>query len=385
MGLESGSFISALVATNPIGATDPKSQGDDHLRFIKAKLLETFPNINGAVTPTHTELNYVDGVTSAIQTQLNAKQNADADLTAIAGLTTTASTIVMFTGAGTATLLGVGTASGNVPLVGTKSATKILPGLNYDIPQIQPITASVAGNALTVGLGPTTLDFRSTTLTSGTVNTRQVGADISLTVSSGSTLGTVNGKAARLAVLAIDNSGTVELAVVNMAGGTNLDETTLITTTAEGGAGAADSDSIIYSTTARTSVPFRVVGIIDITEATAGTWATAPTTIQGAGGQALMALSSVGYGQTWQAVTRSTGTTYYNTTGRPIIAAWQGTYSSGASTTWTINGVTGIGYCSNAYTSPESNSPSILIPVGASYSLVVGAGTFTSITAHELR
>ena len=90
MGLETGSFISALVATNPVGATDPKSQGDDHLRFIKAKLLETFPNITGAVSATHTELNYVDGVTSAIQTQLDAKQPLDADLTAIAALTTTA-------------------------------------------------------------------------------------------------------------------------------------------------------------------------------------------------------------------------------------------------------------------------------------------------------
>lgn len=72
MALETGSYISALVATNPT-ATDPKSQGDDHHRFTKAKILETFPNITGAVTPTHTELNYVDGVTSAIQTQLDAK------------------------------------------------------------------------------------------------------------------------------------------------------------------------------------------------------------------------------------------------------------------------------------------------------------------------
>ena len=72
MSLETGSYISALVATNPT-ASDPKSQGDDHLRFVKAKILETFPSVTGAVTPTHTELNYVDGVTSAIQAQLDAK------------------------------------------------------------------------------------------------------------------------------------------------------------------------------------------------------------------------------------------------------------------------------------------------------------------------
>lgn len=72
MALETGDFISALVATNP-EAGDAVSTTDDQLRFIKAKILESFPGITGAVTATHTELNYVDGVTSAIQTQLDAK------------------------------------------------------------------------------------------------------------------------------------------------------------------------------------------------------------------------------------------------------------------------------------------------------------------------
>ena len=154
--------------------------------------------------------------------------------------------------------------------------------------QIQPITASVATNALTVTLNPTVLDFRSSTLTSGTVNTRTVSTAISVTVSSGSTLGTVSASKSRIAVIAIDNSGTVELAVVNIAGSVSLDESALISTTAEGGAGAADSASVVYSTTARTSVPFRVVGYVESTQATAGTWATAPSTIQGAGGEALL-------------------------------------------------------------------------------------------------
>lgn len=72
MGLETGTYISDLVATNPT-SSDPKSQGDDHLRLIKSTVKATFPNVSNAVTPTHTELNYVDGVTSAIQTQLDAK------------------------------------------------------------------------------------------------------------------------------------------------------------------------------------------------------------------------------------------------------------------------------------------------------------------------
>lgn len=72
MPKETASHINQLVATNPDGA-DPKTQGDDHIRMIKQVLLTDFPNIAGAVTADHTELSYCDGVTSAIQTQLNAK------------------------------------------------------------------------------------------------------------------------------------------------------------------------------------------------------------------------------------------------------------------------------------------------------------------------
>lgn len=65
MGLEAATFISQLVPSNPVGATDPKSQGDDHIRLIKSVLQATFPNITGAVTPTHTALNYI--VTAGFQ------------------------------------------------------------------------------------------------------------------------------------------------------------------------------------------------------------------------------------------------------------------------------------------------------------------------------
>lgn len=70
MPKETASHINQLVATNPDGA-DPKTQGDDHIRMIKQVLLTDFPNISGAVTADHTELSYCDGVTSAIQTQIN--------------------------------------------------------------------------------------------------------------------------------------------------------------------------------------------------------------------------------------------------------------------------------------------------------------------------
>lgn len=56
-------------------------------------------NILDGATLTVTELNYVDGVTSAIQTQLDAKQPLDADLTALAGLASAG--MIARTGSGT--------------------------------------------------------------------------------------------------------------------------------------------------------------------------------------------------------------------------------------------------------------------------------------------
>src|SRR5574343_112208 len=72
MALETATYISDLVATNPVSA-DPKSQGDNHIRLLKSTIKATFPNVNAAVTPTDEELNFVDGVTSNIQTQLDLK------------------------------------------------------------------------------------------------------------------------------------------------------------------------------------------------------------------------------------------------------------------------------------------------------------------------
>lgn len=56
MSLESASFITGLVVSNPL-STDTVSQADDHLRLIKAVLRNTFPNLNSAVTATPAQLN----------------------------------------------------------------------------------------------------------------------------------------------------------------------------------------------------------------------------------------------------------------------------------------------------------------------------------------
>lgn len=245
-------------------------------------------------------------------------------------------------------------------------------------PQIQPISASVGSSALTISASSLVLDFRSTTLGSGTVTT-VTGTPSNLVVPASATLGTVNSVQSRLVVIALNNAGTIELAVVNIAGGTNLDETTLLTTTTI--SSGATSASTVYSTTGRTSVAFRVIGYIDSTQTTAGTWATAPSTIQGQGGQALASLSSLGYGQTWQSVTgsRALSTTYYNTTGKPIVAKVlfnQGT-SGGFAAVATVGGVA---LPSNSWygLGGQYGWLDVLVPIGQSYSIAAASSSIVS-------
>lgn len=70
---DSASHIGDLDTSLPQVATCTVAQLDDFIRHLKTVLKTDFANVTGAVTPTHTELNFVDGVTSAIQTQLDAK------------------------------------------------------------------------------------------------------------------------------------------------------------------------------------------------------------------------------------------------------------------------------------------------------------------------
>ena len=253
-------------------------------------------------------------------------------------------------------------ANANVTLAKLENAAKTS--------KIQHVDSSVSANALAVVIHATVLDFRSTTLADGMPVTRSITSAAWLVVPNTATLGTINAIQARLAIIAIDNAGTIEAAIVNLAGGNNLDETTLISTTAL--STASDSANVIYSAVARTSVAFRVVGLIDITQASAGVWATAPTVVQGAGGQAFAAMSSIGYGQNWQTVTRTSGITYYNTTGKPITLTAQSV--TGVATV-VINGVT------LTTTIPAGGAFTYVIPVKQSYSLSSSGG----FVANELR
>ena len=247
--------------------------------------------------------------------------------------------------------------------------------------QLQSVSASVGSNALTVGYAGGVLQFRNAMLTNG-APVQIVVPTLTNVVGSSATLGTIAATQAEIALIVMYNGGTPQLGVVNMSGGVNLDETTLISSTAGGGGSSA---STVYSTTAVTNSPFRVVGYILITEAVAGTWATAPSLVQGQGGQALAAMQSLGMGQTWQnvSVSRAVSTTYYNTTGKPIFISI-GISSVSANTTFqlTVNGssvATGL-----INSGGIGNAVSAIVPTGGSYSATNSAGTPT-LNWFELR
>ena len=68
MGLETGSTISSLIASNPT-SSDPVNQGDNHLQLIKSVLKAQFPGAGGlgyatAITATEAELNALHGLTN---------------------------------------------------------------------------------------------------------------------------------------------------------------------------------------------------------------------------------------------------------------------------------------------------------------------------------
>ncbi|MEZ5836104.1 MAG: hypothetical protein R3D03_10255 [Geminicoccaceae bacterium] len=69
MALETATFVHQLNPVNPT-PTDSMKHGDDHIRMVKGALKATFPNITGAVTATHDEINGVAARLDSIETAL---------------------------------------------------------------------------------------------------------------------------------------------------------------------------------------------------------------------------------------------------------------------------------------------------------------------------
>lgn len=149
------------------------------------------------------------------------------------------------------------------------------------------IAASVGASALTVALkdsagsdpsggSPCIIGFRNATATTGTYAAVSAVAATSVVVSNGSALGCTATASCVLYVYAINNAGTVVLGVV---GGTTFDEGTVQSSTAEGGAGGADTLGTMYTTSAQASKAVRLLGRVTITPAAAFAWTNAASEV----------------------------------------------------------------------------------------------------------
>ena len=148
------------------------------------------------------------------------------------------------------------------------------------------LSTAVSGNQLTVELknkdgndpsfgSPVTISFRRDTASNGSYTMATVTGAVSLTISSGSNLGMSSGIAGYLYVYAINNAGTVELAIVNGL----RDEGSLQDSTAEGGSGGGGSAGGIHAAGARPRKTGGLLRRLNNVETTAGTWASNATEI----------------------------------------------------------------------------------------------------------
>jgi len=168
------------------------------------------------------------------------------------------------------------------------------------------LALSVGASALTIALkdrdgsdpaaaSPASAAFRNVTVATGDFNAQNVIAANSLVVSSSSTLGTRDGIPFRLWIVLFNDGGTLRLGVINclttVAGAGSGSDVTAVyplsawgiaSSTAEGGAGAADSAQVFYTGSTVTSKAFVVLGYATWESglATAGTWSAGPTRVQ---------------------------------------------------------------------------------------------------------
>jgi len=112
--------ISELNASLP-AAGDSRTEGDNHIRSVKNAVKTTFANITGAVTSTHTELNYLDGSTPGTavpSTALVVDSNKDITL----GTGDITATNATFTGTSTITTADINGGAIDGTTIGASSA-----------------------------------------------------------------------------------------------------------------------------------------------------------------------------------------------------------------------------------------------------------------------
>jgi hypothetical protein len=114
---------------------------------------------------------------------------------------------------------------------------------------------------------------------------------------------------------------------------------------------------------------------------TAATYAGAGTSLTGT---ANSLNAGIGVNQTWTSVARAIGTTYTNSTGKPISVAITATCSSATTVQGlTINGT--VVYAGSVGDAGTACGISLIVPNGATYVTATNAGTLTLVSWYELR
>lgn len=153
MPLESATYIQDLVASNPVGATDPKSDGDNHLRLIKQVLKNTFPTATGAIS-----------ISTFIKTLLDDVDAATARATIGAGVSSYADPLttrgdVLFRNAANATArLPVGAANRLLRSNGTDPSWAQV-ALATDVTGLLPLASLPDFDTLTLTDNPASLAY----------------------------------------------------------------------------------------------------------------------------------------------------------------------------------------------------------------------------------
>ena len=204
------------------------------------------------------------GAPSSRSTRITAHQSLGAS-----------NTLVLPNGNGTSRYYPETDGSGNLTFVKPKRSPMDLHEYGFsDAVAANALTATLKGadGATLSSTNPVNFVFRNATAATGTPTELEITADLTLTVSSGSTLGFLSGATHYLYWYVANDGGTARLAVSQ----SYFDEGELASSTAEGGGGAADSGTILYSGTAFTSKAIRLLRRTKHSLTTAGTWDEVP-------------------------------------------------------------------------------------------------------------
>lgn len=211
---------------------------------------------------------------------------------------------------------------------GVFSISQTQPPYGYNFPINMGLTASVGGSNLTINVvgangsapsatNPVIIPFRSTTLATGTPTWVSITSAQSLVIPSGATLGSSNSVPFRIWFFETYNAGVPQIGAAICSVSPNVYpcaawESTRVTTSTI--TGLSTSPGTLYVGTGVSNDSVRIIGFADYASglATAGLYASTPTTLQ------LMGPGIYKPGEIVQTVTSQVGTTANGTTVIPV-------------------------------------------------------------------